>query len=243
MNRIRGRSGFSLIELLTVIAIIAILAAIIFPVMTAVKNKAKETQCINNLHGIQSALKMYKLDNRKYPDHLGPFVEDGMPAGIKFEQVKTQDCLYPEYIRTPQGFKCPNVPTTESAEIMSVPHPTIADVEWAMFVYDSYDAQSVRPGDPGDLHYALVWAPDEASVATFKSAGNDDAQDFARQLRWKNPPEDTVVTWCNYHYQVGNERGMAIVLFLDGHVDKLPGNKINGDASNEPSRWRAVPKT
>jgi general secretion pathway protein G len=78
MNRTHRKSGFSLIELLTVIAIIAILAAIIFPVMSAVKNNAKKTQCITNLHSIQSALKMYKLDNGAYPS-----TEQGLQALVK----------------------------------------------------------------------------------------------------------------------------------------------------------------
>ena len=40
--------GFTLIELLVVIAIIAILAAILFPVFSRVREKARQTQCLSH---------------------------------------------------------------------------------------------------------------------------------------------------------------------------------------------------
>jgi prepilin-type N-terminal cleavage/methylation domain-containing protein len=42
------RVGFTLIELLVVIAIIAILAAILFPVYSQVREKARATACLSN---------------------------------------------------------------------------------------------------------------------------------------------------------------------------------------------------
>jgi prepilin-type N-terminal cleavage/methylation domain-containing protein/prepilin-type processing-associated H-X9-DG protein len=55
--------AFTLIELLVVIAIIAILAALLLPALSAAKQSAKGTGCINNKRQIQLAYNMYVGDN------------------------------------------------------------------------------------------------------------------------------------------------------------------------------------
>ncbi len=57
------RSGFTLIELLVVIAIIAILAAILFPVFAKAREKARQTQCLNNQKQICIATMMYAQEH------------------------------------------------------------------------------------------------------------------------------------------------------------------------------------
>jgi prepilin-type N-terminal cleavage/methylation domain-containing protein len=59
------RRGFTLIELLVVIAIIAILAAILFPVFAQAREKARQTQCLNNTKQIGLAFQMYCQDFRR----------------------------------------------------------------------------------------------------------------------------------------------------------------------------------
>jgi prepilin-type N-terminal cleavage/methylation domain-containing protein/prepilin-type processing-associated H-X9-DG protein len=60
--------GFSLIELLVVMAIIAILAALLVPALSQAKARAYSVKCKSNLHQMGLALKMYVDDSHgRYP--------------------------------------------------------------------------------------------------------------------------------------------------------------------------------
>ena len=60
------RSGFTLIELLVVIVIIAILAALLLPVLSKAKEKARIVECISNLKQMQTGWAMYPNDFNDY---------------------------------------------------------------------------------------------------------------------------------------------------------------------------------
>lgn len=57
------RRAFTLVELLVVIAIIAILAAILFPVLSAAREKGRQAMCSSNLRQLVEANLMYAVDS------------------------------------------------------------------------------------------------------------------------------------------------------------------------------------
>ncbi len=60
---LRARFGFSLVELLVVVAIIAAIVAVMVPIVTAAKEGARQTKCASNLKQLISAWALYADDN------------------------------------------------------------------------------------------------------------------------------------------------------------------------------------
>ena len=63
----RTRSGFTLIEIMVVVVILAILAALIVPKVMSRPDEARVIAAQQDVAAILQALKLYRLDNLRYP--------------------------------------------------------------------------------------------------------------------------------------------------------------------------------
>lgn len=282
MRFTRQQNGFTIIEMLTVIAIIGVLAALIFPVVASAKRKAKEAQCISNMHGIFLAVKQFQLDEHRYPDFIaGPVQWRDSQGNLNCvgsgEIVPLKDTngvfngqivsLYPEYIDEPRGLTCPvsgvNAESAEYTATGNSPQDIVADPMFSILGSGSKPINGLRavgPASNGNMPFYLykyssydVQLPKDNTPNTFEAHyaptrvdmdGVDPSSDpkYAKQLRWKMPPADTVVTWCSYHRdaQPGgaiDEGSKDIVLFLDGSTKKVP-SRVMDDWVNA---WQVSP--
>lgn len=77
-TRQRAVRGFTLIEIMVVLVIIGVLAALIAPNVLDRASDAKVTAARTDVNNLTQALKLYKLDNQRYPS-----TEQGLDALVR----------------------------------------------------------------------------------------------------------------------------------------------------------------
>lgn len=125
------KKAFTLIELLVVIAIIAILAAILFPVFSKAREKARQTSCVSNVRQMGTAWMMYVQDyDESFPPNNSPAAPNSewalRPGGAfpckpcrPINKVTGQPydprVFAMPYVKNDQMFRCPSdvgIPTS-----------------------------------------------------------------------------------------------------------------------------------
>jgi prepilin-type N-terminal cleavage/methylation domain-containing protein/prepilin-type processing-associated H-X9-DG protein len=195
------RSGFTLIEILVVVAIIGILAAILFPVFARARENSRRAACMSNLKQVALAFQQYLQENdNHYPPP--PTLSGGVPVGgSSFGWAWTLK----EHVKNEQVFQCPSVPTKVSwdnywmnGELLS---KNDADI--------SRSANVILSGDGDDNQ-----APDYALGA--KNSPSDCTPNI--NCLW--------TAWDANDDSTTRHLGGANYSFADGHVKFLKPNQV-----------------
>jgi len=197
--------GFTLLELLLVVAVIAILAALLLPTLGRARSKARQASCVNNLRQINLGVRMYADDSADaFPPPTNNFPPDAFTAYTK--RMKTYLGMTGESSERATLFACP------------------ADT----FHYDFADRISSSMHDQSRYHYSSY-----AFNGGNFPMGNPPVPRWlgiaGRKLSSVSSPAKTVLVSefaallpYSWHQPVGASghynNAMNMVSFVDGHV-------------------------
>ena len=142
----RRSAGFTLVEVLVVIAIIGLLMGMLLPTIAAVREQAVHAHCLSNLRQIGMAFMAYEVQYRRLPPH--PYEAGDLatfPASIKGPTLDAREVLKP--FLNSDYFVCPAVAPWK-------PSQAVADVVNVDYV--------ICPGYYADAEVADVNAPNTA---------------------------------------------------------------------------------
>jgi len=229
LSRVDEQShGFTLIEVLVVVAIIALLVAIMLPSLAAAREQAKQVQCGTNTRQMGLALNMYAMQYKHFPGH---HLTNGNPQlGLVDHQVLWPARLLAMMKGQNQVFWCPSAPDNTRWNGHDIILPNIADAdqpnETALFAY-GYNDWGVREftiphlglgghiNDPnwGELRLDKVKRPAEMIAV----GDNDSGAPNGVTGEWDtalDPINDSHKEWPGNRHRKG-----ANVVFCDGHTE------------------------
>jgi len=86
----RSEGGFTLIELITVVALIAILAAVALPQYKVAVIQSREAVLRENLFRFRDLIDQYQADKGKYPASIDALVDDGYLRQVPVDPITRQ---------------------------------------------------------------------------------------------------------------------------------------------------------
>jgi prepilin-type N-terminal cleavage/methylation domain-containing protein/prepilin-type processing-associated H-X9-DG protein len=214
----RSRRGFTLIEMLVVIAIIAILAAILFPVFSRARAKARQAGCMSNIQQVGMAILLYAQDHGEILPAWCFGTLSGNDNGPA-QGAYTWDTVIQPYMKNIQILTCPDSPYGRT--VTEKNGGTMALRSYAMPRYVSDPKGTFRPGGTCDYPCPVDWPTvpvDTILVMEKGKRGLGIVGDAAAENAAQSHSASTQAGYAADLYHNGGKN----FCFLDGHVKWFP---------------------
>ena len=109
--RRRRQGGFTIIELMVVVAIIGLLAAMVTVQVQRTLTRSKENVLRHDLRVMRDLIQQYKVDKKKYPEALQSLVDDGYMRAIPEDPITSSNGSWVEVHNEPKDPDDPNADT------------------------------------------------------------------------------------------------------------------------------------
>jgi prepilin-type N-terminal cleavage/methylation domain-containing protein/prepilin-type processing-associated H-X9-DG protein len=230
--------GFTLVELIVVIAVIGILAALLLPALSKAKQRAQTISCLNNLKQLTLCLHLYVVDNNDFfvPNNSvatftmttnGP-VWSSLPGGSWLPDFDANTEINPsnivngllfQYNTSLPIYHCP-------ADMSTLETPSgqpLSQLRWRSYNL-SQSVNGYPEGDPEYYPYIPAWTkltgvrhPVPSELFVFI----DESADTIQDAEFGNPPVGSPYFQQNIWWDMPSDRHQqgANLSFADGHVD------------------------
>lgn len=223
--------GFTLVEMLVVIAIIGVLASLLLPGLAIAKESARRTKCANNLRQLAITWTVYSGDNAELfvpnghgtPETLGDHrlwvVGDThrTPRAFTNESylLNPRHAAFATYIQSAAVYKCPSDRSTIEIDGRSSPKTR----SYALNGYLGWQAPAFQASFLSQAHRRYMESGDLGSTSPSKllqfidtAPGNICHSAFII-------PIASTLKGLYYHLPAAQHRGSGNLSFVDGHVD------------------------
>ncbi len=206
--------GFTLVELLVVVAIIAVLAALLAPVYAQTKRAAWRAQCQSNLAQIAKAFEGYLADNNGcYPNTDDPYLWMGRHWRWPMKSYVAYGAVYDA-----DDIDGANQITHRTNTILSCPaDPTNAET-WDRTSYGYSAAFYHTPDQINSMTTAQLYSSPTPPCVTVRSCMVKYPSKKAVMADWLSHSDERADWW--------DWRGERNYLFVDGHVRFLKAKNI-----------------